>query len=159
MDLINQTKQNKKQRIASPKKKRCKPLILRSGAVSWFISGKTGPQHPLCPVMAWVSKPKKEKKKSTPEERFPQAPRRKNFAGWFLKKNSLGDYTSVQSTTQMELRRGAGRCDAPCILGRVLDSAFMQARVRLSCSDSLIYTERHKSRRHASPPRALLTEL
>jgi hypothetical protein len=35
----------------------------------------------------------------------------------------------------VEVRRGAGTCDAPCILGRVLDSTFVQARVKLSCSD------------------------
>ena len=54
----------------------------------------------------------------------------------------------------MEVKRGAGTYEAPCILGRVLDSAFMQARVRLSYSDSLIYTGLHTFRRHASPPRA-----
>jgi len=54
----------------------------------------------------------------------------------------------------VELRRGAGPCEAPCILGNVLDIAFMEARVRLSCSDSLIYTRLHTVRRHASPPRA-----
>jgi len=32
----------------------------------------------------------------------------------------------------VEVRGGAGTCEAPCILGKVLDSAFMQARVRLS---------------------------
>jgi len=35
----------------------------------------------------------------------------------------------------VEVRRGAETCDAPCILGRVLDSTIMQARVKLSCSD------------------------
>jgi len=54
----------------------------------------------------------------------------------------------------VEVKRGAGTYEAPCILGRVLDSAFMQARVRLSYSDSLIYTGLHTFRRHASPPRA-----
>ena len=34
------------------------------------------------------------------------------------------------------------------------DSAFIQARVRLNCSDSLIYTGLHTFRRHTSPPRA-----
>jgi len=62
--------------------------------------------------------------------------------------------TKFQSTTWAGARGGAGTCDAPCILGRVLDSAFMQARVRLSCSNSLIYTGLHTFRRHASPPRA-----
>jgi len=54
----------------------------------------------------------------------------------------------------VEVRRGARTCDAPCILGRVLDSTIMQARVKPSCSDGLIYTGRHAFRRHASPPRA-----
>jgi len=72
----------------------------------------------------------------------------------FWKKHSLGDRTKDQAPTHMEVRRGVGTCDAPCVLRRVLDSAFVQARVRLSCSDSLIYTGRHTFRRHASPPRA-----
>jgi len=38
----------------------------------------------------------------------------------------------------LEARHGAGRRQDPCMLGRVLDSGFMQASVRLSCSDSLI---------------------
>jgi len=42
----------------------------------------------------------------------------------------------------------------PCIVWGVLDSAFMQARVRLSCSNNLIYTGLHTFWRHASPPRA-----
>jgi len=53
------------------------------------------------------------------------------------KQSFLGDRVKVQSTTLVEVGCGAGTCDTPCILGRVLDSAFMQARVRLSCSDSL----------------------
>jgi len=62
--------------------------------------------------------------------------------------------TKFQSTTWAGARGGAGTCDAPCILGRVLDSAFMQAGVRLSCSNSLMYTGLHTFRRHASPPLA-----
>jgi len=58
----------------------------------------------------------------------------------FQKKSSLGDRTKFWSSTPAGARGGAGTCDAPCILGRVLDSAFIQARVRLSCSDGLIYT-------------------
>jgi len=64
------------------------------------------------------------------------------------------DRRGVTVTDCVEVRRGAGTCDDPCILGRVLDSAFMKARVRLSCSNSLIYTGHHKFRRHASSPRA-----
>ena len=41
----------------------------------------------------------------------------------------------------------------PCILWIFFDSAFMQTRVRLSCSDSLIYTGHPTFRRHASPLR------
>jgi len=56
----------------------------------------------------------------------------------------------------VEVRRGAGTCDAPRILGWVLNSAFMQSRARLSCSNSLTCTGLHTFRRHASPqsPRA-----
>ena len=54
----------------------------------------------------------------------------------------------------VEVRRGARPCEAPCILGRVLNSAFMEARVRLSFSGSLIYTRLHTVHRHTSPPRA-----
>jgi len=54
----------------------------------------------------------------------------------------------------VEVRRGAGTCDDPCIIGRVLDSAFMQDRMRMSCGNNLIYTSHHTFRRHAPPPRA-----
>jgi len=74
---------------------------------------------------------------------FPQGPRMKNLAGWFLKKNlpwgTVTRFSHRRRQVLVEVRCGAGTCGAPCILGRVLDSAFMQARVRLSCSDSLIY--------------------
>jgi len=43
--------------------------------------------------------------------------------------------------------------DAPSRLGRVLDSAFIQARVTLNCSDGLIYTGRRTFRRNAAPRR------
>jgi len=96
----------------------------------------------------------------TPEEGLPSGAPKEEFGRMiFEKKSSLGDRAKAQSPTLVELRRGAGTCDAPCLLGRVLDSAFMQARVRLTCSDSLIYTGRHTFRRHASPPLALVTEL
>ena len=52
----------------------------------------------------------------------------------------------------MEMRRGARTCDSPYMLRRVLDSALMQARVRLSCSDGLMYLGSHTFQRHASPP-------
>jgi len=42
----------------------------------------------------------------------------------------------------------------PPILGKVMDSAFMYAKVRLSCRNSLICTGLHTFQRHASPPRA-----
>jgi len=50
-------------------------------------------------------------------------------------------------------------CDAPCILGTVLDSVFIQVRVRESCSDGLIYTWRINFLYHTSPPRAPAAEL
>ena len=34
----------------------------------------------------------------------------------FEKKSSLGDRAKVQSPTLVEVRRGAGTCDVPCIL-------------------------------------------
>ena len=79
---------------------------------------------------------------------------RRQFDVDFAKKSSLGNGTKFQSTTSGGTRGGAGTCDAQCILGRVLDSAFMQARVSLSYSDGLIYTGCHTFRRHASTPRA-----
>ena len=57
----------------------------------------------------------------------------------FQKKSSLGDRTKFRSTTSAGARGGAGTCDAPCILGRVLDSACIQARVGLSCSFFLLF--------------------
>jgi len=88
----------------------------------------------------------------TPEERLPSgAPKEKFGRMIFQKQSSLGDRTKFLPSTSAGARGGAGTCDAPCILGRVLDSAFMQARVRLSCSDGLIYTGRHTFRCHASP--------
>jgi len=55
----------------------------------------------------------------------------------------------------VEMKRAAGTCDDPCILCRVLESAFMQARMRLRCNNRLIYTGHHMFRRHASPARAV----
>jgi len=49
----------------------------------------------------------------------------------FQKKSSLGNRTKFRSTRSAGARGGAGTCDTPCILGRVLDSALVQARVRL----------------------------
>jgi len=75
----------------------------------------------------------------TPEKRLPSGAPKKEFGRMiFKKKSSLGDRTKVQLPTSAGALGGAGTCDAPCILGRVLDSAFIQARVRLSCSDALI---------------------
>ena len=67
----------------------------------------------------------------------------------FFKTSSLGDRTRFRFATSSGPCGGAGTSSAPCILGRVLDSAFIQARVRLSCSGGLIYTGRHTFR--ASP--------
>ena len=82
-----------------------------------------------------------------PEERLPSEAPKKEF-GWmiFQKKSSLGDRTNFQSTTSAGARGDAGTFDAQCRLGRVLDSAFIQAIVRLKCSDGLIYTGRHTFR-------------
>jgi len=89
----------------------------------------------------------------TPEERLPTGGPKEEFGRMvFQKKSSLGDRAKFLSTTSAGTHGGTGTCDAPCILGRVLDSAFIQARVRLSCSDGLIYTGRHTFRCHASPP-------
>jgi len=87
---------------------------------------------------------------------FPERPRRKNLAGWFVKKNL--PWGTILKFGQ-RARGGARTCDAPCILGRVLDSAFIQARVRLSCSGGLINTGRQTFECHASPPRAAAAEL
>jgi len=54
----------------------------------------------------------------------------------------------------VEVRHGAGTCDDPYILGRFLYSAFMRARVRLSCSNRLIYTRHHTFQHHAAPQQA-----
>ena len=98
----------------------------------------------------------------TPEERLPSGAPKEEFGRMIFQKqseSSLGDRIKVPSATSAGARGGARTCDAPCILGRVLDSTFIQARVRLSCSDGLIYTGRHTFRCHASPPRAAATEL
>jgi hypothetical protein len=88
----------------------------------------------------------------TPEERLDSGAPKEEFGRMiFENKSSLGDLTKFQSTTSACARGGAGTCDAPCRLGRVLDSACMQAKVRLSCTDGLIYTGRHTFRRNASP--------
>jgi len=55
----------------------------------------------------------------------------------FEKISSRRPYQKSGRHASPEVRRGAGTCEAPCILGRVLDSTFMQARVRLSCRHSL----------------------
>jgi len=74
---------------------------------------------------------------------FPQGARRKNLAGWFFKKNLPWDtvlnFGQRRWKVRVEASAGTGTCDAPCILGRFLDSAFIQARVRLSCSHGLLY--------------------
>jgi len=83
----------------------------------------------------------------TPEERLPSGAPKNEFGRMiFQKKSSLGDRTKFQSTTSAGARGGDGTCDAQCRLGRVLDSAFIQARVRLNCNDCLIYRGRHTFR-------------
>jgi len=98
----------------------------------------------------------------TPEERLPSGTPKEEFGRKiFQKKTSLGDCTTFRSTTSVGARGGAGTCDAPCILGRVLDSAFIQARVRLGCSDGLRYpwryTFRAKPHLHEQLPRNFST--
>ena len=92
----------------------------------------------------------------TPVERLPTGGPKKKFGRMvFQKKSSLGDRAKFlfNDVGRYSWRPPcSGTCDAPCILGRVLDSAFIQARVRLSCSVGLIYTGRHTFRCHASPP-------
>ena len=96
----------------------------------------------------------------TPGEMLPSGAPEEEFGRMvFQKKSSLGDRTKFRSTTSAGAHGGAGTCDAPCILGRVLDSAFIQARVSLSCSDGLIYTGRHTFQCHASPPRTVSAQL
>jgi len=59
----------------------------------------------------------------------------------FRKKLPRGTVLTFSQRRQqllVEVRHGAGTREDPCILGRVLDSAFMQASVRLSCNHSLI---------------------
>jgi len=67
------------------------------------------------------------------------------------RKSSTGQVPPLEHETLSRTVLGTPRDDL-CILGRVLDSAFMQARLRLSCSNRLIYTGHHTFRRHASPP-------
>ena len=56
----------------------------------------------------------------------------------------------------VEVRRGAGKCDDQCIWGRVLYSAYVQARVRVSCSDEANMHHRDGSS-HLSAPRLTYT--
>jgi len=81
------------------------------------------------------------------------------LAGRFLEKNlpwgTILKFSQRHWQLLVEVRRGAGTCEDPCILKRVLDSAFMQARVRLGGSDILICAGLHTFRRHASLPRAV----
>ena len=94
------------------------------------------------------------------EERLPSGAPKEEFGRMvFQKKSSLGDRTKFGSKTSAGAHGGTRTCDAPCILGRVLDSAFIQARVRRSCSGVLIYKGRHTFRCHASPPRAATAQL
>ena len=89
------------------------------------------------------------------EERLPSGVPKEEFGRMiFGKKSSLRDRTEVQLTPMAAeaARGGEARRQDPCILWRVLNSGFMQARVRLSCSKSLIRTGHRTFRRHTSPP-------
>ena len=73
---------------------------------------------------------------------FPQGSQRKNLAGRLLKTSipwgTVPKISLRRRQMLVEVRRGAGMCDDSCILERVLDSAFMHARVSLSCSNTLV---------------------
>jgi len=62
----------------------------------------------------------------TPEERLPSGALKEEF-GWmiFQKKSSLGDRTKVSRQLLVEVRRGAGTCDAPCTLNHHCSSASL----------------------------------
>jgi len=82
----------------------------------------------------------------TPEERLPSGAPKEEFGRMiFQKKSFLGDRTKFASTTTAGARGGPGTCDALCLLGRVLDSAFI-----LSISVYIF---------HSKPPRAPAAEL
>jgi len=90
-------------------------------------------------------------------EAFLRGPDRKIWPDDFWKNLPLETvlkFSQCRRQLPVEVRRGANSCDDQRILGRVLDSGFMQARVRLGCSNSSIYTDHLMLRRHASPPRA-----
>jgi len=76
------------------------------------------------------------------EERLPSGGPTKEFVRMIFEQNSsrgtVPKFSQRCRQLLVEVRRGAGKCHDPCVLGRVLDSAFMQARVRLSCSNSII---------------------
>jgi len=77
-------------------------------------------------------------------EAFLRGPEGRIWPNDFWKKSplQLGGRSNVQSTPSAASRGGEAwrrTCEDPRMLGRVLDSAFIQARVRLSCSNSLIY--------------------
>jgi len=79
-----------------------------------------------------------------PEESFPSGTPKMIFE----KNLSWGNVLKFsQCCRQLLVGRGARArtCDDPCILERVLDTAFIQARVRLSCSNSLILKALHGS--------------
>ena len=73
---------------------------------------------------------------------LPSGAPKEEFGRMIFKKNlAWGAVLKLSQQRQQVLvgvRRGAGTCEAPCILARVLDSAFIQAIVRLNCSDSLL---------------------
>jgi len=62
----------------------------------------------------------------TPEESLPSGAPKEEFGRMiFQKKSSLGDRTKVPRQLLMEVRRGTGTCDAPCILDQHCSSASL----------------------------------
>jgi len=103
-----------------------------------ILSHQTASPHALYDVLGFDGRRGKTISELVDSDRelrgFPQGSRRKNLSGWFLKKiHPWGTVLKIcQCPRQLlvETWRGAGTCDDPCILGRVLDSTFMQVRVR-----------------------------
>jgi len=73
----------------------------------------------------------------TPKERLPSGVPKEEFIRMILEKNlpwgSVLKFCQCPRQLLVDVKCGKGTYDDPCILGRVLDSAFMQARGRLSC--------------------------
>jgi len=93
----------------------------------------------------------------TPNKRVFSGVPTEEFSGMIFEKNrpwgSVLKFCQCPRQLLLEVRCGAGMCDDPCILGRILHSAFMQARVRLGCMNE---TNMHGSS-HVPVPRLIST--